>query len=97
MNFIVDQDIKPEKMEGLQKIITLLGTFKAKSIKTEYLLEERGSLENSQYDFSAIDIKSAITEFIKMTDYDNKEEILEEISLLYDKCKTEEINDEAGV
>ena len=88
INFIVDQDIND--LEKLSDFIATLDKYNPLTLKVEYSLESRVSLEDSQYDFTAVDVKNSINEFIKMTDYDDKEIILEEIYELYDKCKKEE-------
>jgi DNA repair exonuclease SbcCD nuclease subunit len=92
VSLIVDQDIKnPEKLDEF--IFSMNKTYGAIYIKPEYLLENRMTMQESNYEFTAVDIKSSIEEFVKMTDYDNKDDILEETYELYEKCN-KEINDE---
>ena len=91
VNFIVDQDIKhPEKFNEYLSVLDNLGAI---SIKTEYLLEDRISMDETEYDFDTVDIKSSINEFLKITDYNNKEELTAELYTLYDKCKKETHNE----
>ena len=85
INFIVDQEIK--NFDKLGNFIATLGALGAVSIKTEYLLENRVSVEDSEYEFNSVDIPASIEEFIKMTDYEDKDIILDEITSLYETCK----------
>jgi len=84
VSFIIDQDVDPEK---LQDFIPSLNAYNPLSLKIEHTLEDRVTLEASEFKFTAVDIPTSISEFIKMSDYTNKEEILEETNELYYKCK----------
>ena len=88
VNFIVDQEIK--SVEKLMSFKESLNTFGARSVKLDYELEDRVSLEDSTYNFTAVDIKNSIDEFVKMTDYKKKEMILEETYDLYELCNKEQ-------
>lgn len=87
ISLIIDQDVKD--LDKLNDFIKTLYTLNPLSLKTEYILENRVSIDDSNYEFTAVDIKSSIHEFVKMTDYDNKETILNDIDELYEKCKGE--------
>lgn len=85
VNFIVDQDIKD--VDKLNSFVDSFNKYGARSIKTEWILESRVSVEDSDYEFTAVDIKTSINEFLKMTDYEDKDLILEKMYELYDNCK----------
>jgi len=85
INFVVDQEVSD--LETLSEFVSKLNTFNPLSLKVEYILENRVVIEDSLYEFTAVDVKSSITEFIKMTDYDDKDAILDELYELYEKCK----------
>lgn len=87
VQFIVDQNVK--NIDSLNGFTDSLEKYNALSLKIEYLLEDRVVLEDSQYEFTAVDIKSSINEFVKMSDYEDKDTILEETCELYEKCNKE--------
>jgi len=86
VNFIVDHSIKDKYMEKLSGFISSLDKLGAASLKVDYLLEDRVSVEDSNYEYNAVDIKASINEFVKNTDYEEKEAILEKTYELYEKC-----------
>ncbi len=85
VNFIVDQQI--DDLDKLNGFVDSFKQYNPRSIKTEYLLENRVSLEESEYDFTAVDIKTSMEEFVKITDCEDKELILEKLYELYENCK----------
>tara|TARA_R110000822_G_scaffold145230_2_gene284067 strand:- start:781 stop:1833 length:1053 start_codon:yes stop_codon:yes gene_type:complete len=87
VSFIVDHEIKD--MHKFNEFLDSLVQYGARSIKPYFELESRVSLGESEYNFTAVNVKSSIDEFIKMSDFDDKESILEEMYGLYDKCTKE--------
>lgn len=92
VNFIVDQDIEDTiQISKISDFITTLSNkFKPISIKTEYTLENRISVEDTGYEFTAVDIPTSIQEFVKMTDIENQDEVLNETLSLYQSCNKED-------
>jgi len=88
VNFIVDHEVK--NIDKLQSFVLSLDTYGAKSVNIDYTLEERVSVGDSKYEFTAIDIPASIEEFIRMTDFEDKDIIIEETENLYRKCKKED-------
>ena len=87
VQLIIDQDITSEKVD---KLVTLLSVFGAVNIKTEYILEDRFSVEESTYNFDAVDIPASITEFVNiMEGLTYKEDVLKYILELYKECTNE--------
>lgn len=88
VQFIVDHEIKDIKK--FDSFLSDLGTLGALSIKTEYMLEDRVSVEETEYEFTAVNIPASIEEFIKITDYVDRDAILEETKLLYEQCRQQD-------
>ena len=87
VQLLVDQDIPQEKVDKLVVLLSSLGTI---NIKTEYVLEERFSVEESTYNFDAVDIPASITEFVNIMDgLKYKEDVLKYVIELYKECSNE--------
>jgi DNA repair exonuclease SbcCD nuclease subunit len=84
VNLIIDQDTLTE--EQIQSIISGLQKLTQYTIRPDHIFESRASVEETEFDFTSVNIRSSINEFIKQTDYDNKDEILDKIYELYDVC-----------
>jgi len=79
INFIVDEEINPDKLD---KLVTKLGTLNAISIKTEFNLEDKYNIDEN-YEFTGIDISDAISEFVNILEIQNKKEVLSYMLDLY--------------
>lgn len=82
INFIVDKEIDTNKLDEL---INKLHLLKPINIKTDFELEDKLLIEDTNVQFTGIDIPSAIEEFINMLNVENKNEVLNFTLDLYRK------------
>lgn len=79
VNFLIDRDIQQEKLDEL---VTRLSTLNPLILKTEYKMDSKeGDVIN--YDFTGVDIPTAISEFINILEIQNKEEVLKATLEIY--------------
>ena len=88
-NFVrlkVDRNISQDDLTVLYSVLNKL---QPHSITYDYDMNHNKLLtDNSTYDFSGIDIRSAIEEFVNLLDIENKDSIIQYTLNLYNKCKT---------
>ena len=86
VKFIIDKNISPDDVDTVLKKFTTLNSI---SINVDYAanFDKYKMDEGATYDFSGIDVVTAIDEFINLMDIDNKKEVIEYTIDLYRKCK----------
>ena len=85
VRFIIDKNISPDEVDI---VLTKLLSLNPKSINVDYSVNfNKYTLdEDSRADFSGIDVKTAIEEFVNLLEIDNKKDITEYTLDLYRKC-----------
>lgn len=73
INFIVDQNVNSDKIDAL---INKLSSLKPLSIRTDFNLGDKYNIDETNYEFTGVDIPAAIEEFVNLLDVDNKKDIL---------------------
>lgn len=86
IKFIIDKNICPDDVDVVLKKFATLNSI---SINVDYAANfDKYKLdESATYDFSGIDVTTAINEFINLMDIDNKKEITDYTISLYRKCR----------
>jgi DNA repair exonuclease SbcCD nuclease subunit len=86
VKFIIDKNITSDEIDFLQK---KLATLKPVSINVDYAANfNKFNIQNeANVDLSGVDIPKAIEEFVNMLDINNKKEIIEYTTNLYNKTK----------
>ena len=85
IKFIIDKNISPDEVDIVLKRFTALHPI---SINVDYAVNfDKYKLDESNiYDFSGIDVITAIDEFINLIDIDNKKEVSDYTTNLYRRC-----------
>lgn len=85
IKFIIDKNISPDEVDIVLKKFAALNPI---SINVDYAVNfDKYKLDESNiYDFSGIDVVSAIEEFINLIDIDNKKEVVSYTTSLYKRC-----------
>tara|TARA_Y100000310_G_C20702883_1_gene831615 strand:+ start:5494 stop:6546 length:1053 start_codon:yes stop_codon:yes gene_type:complete len=85
IKFIIDMNISPDDVDALLRKLTPLNPL---NINVDYAINFNKYQidEDVRTDFTGIDIKTAISEFISMLDIQNKEEVERYTVDLYKKC-----------
>lgn len=85
VRFVVDRNIAPDEIEQL---LRLLSSYKPITLTTDYNINfDRFGLDESDADLSGISIANAIEEFVNLLDVDNKKNVIQYTTELYNKCK----------
>lgn len=85
VKFIVDMNISPTDIDALMSKLSLLNPI---NINVDYAINFNKYQidEDSRTDFTGIDIKSAISEFVNLLDIENKSEVEARTIELFKKC-----------
>ena len=85
VKLIVDKNVAPDDMDT---ILRKLSSLNAKSINVDYSLNfNKYQLdEDSRHDFTGIEVKTAIEEFISLLEIDNKKEVTDYTLEVFDRC-----------
>ncbi len=73
INFVIDKEVSSDKIEGL---IHKLSSLQPLNVRTEFFDETKYSIEDVNYEFTGVDIPSAINEFINLLDIKDKQAVL---------------------
>jgi len=80
VSFIIDKEIQQDKCEELT---AKLYTLKPLSLHVEHELNEKATIEEINYEFTGVDIATAISEFVGVLDIKDKENVLKHTLELY--------------
>ena len=85
VKFIIDKNISPDEVDIVLK---RFGALNPVSINVDYAVNfDKYKLDESNiYDFSGIDVVTAIEEFINLIEIDNKKEVIKYTTSLYRRC-----------
>ena len=85
IKFIIDKNISPDEVDIVLKRFAALNPV---AVNVDYAVNfDKYKLDESNiYDFSGIDVVTAIEEFINLIDIDNKKEVIKYTTSLYRRC-----------
>lgn len=81
VNFVVDENMEQQKIDTL---ISKLNSLNPLSVNTEF--GQTSKAEEVNYEYTGVDIPSAINEFVNMLEIDNKAEVLKYTLDLFNKA-----------
>lgn len=84
IKFFIDQKVTSDDIDELLKTLTSL---KPLSLNVDYTTNLSYTIDDSEYDFSSVDVSTAIEEFISMMELDNSSEVIKYTLDLYERCK----------
>ena len=86
IKLIIDKNISSDHLDAL---VTKLTTFKPVELRIDYDVNyNKLKIENDEdYDLSGVDIKHAISEFVNMLDIENKTDVVNYTTSLYERVK----------
>lgn len=85
IKFYVDQEVTSDDVDALLKALFKL---KPLSLNVDYTITMKYGLDDeAEYDFSGVDVTTAIQEFINLMELDNKNEVIDYTLELYRSCK----------
>ena len=85
VKFIIDKNISPDEVDIILRKFAALNPI---SVTVDYAVNfDKYKLDESNiYDFSGIDVVTAIEEFINLIDIENKKEVIDYTTSLYKSC-----------
>jgi len=83
INFVIDKEVSSDKIDVLIHKLTALQPL---YVRTEFFDETKYNIDDLNYEFTGVDIPSAISEFINMIDIKDKQEVLNLTLELYKKA-----------
>ena len=85
IKFIIDKNISPDEVDIILRKFAALNPI---SVTVDYAVNfDKYKLDESNiYDFSGIDVVTAIEEFINLIDIENKKEVIDYTTSLYKRC-----------
>jgi len=73
ISFIIDTEVNTDKIDNL---VTKLSALKPLSIKSDFEIENKYSVDDANYEFTGVDIPQAIEEFVNLLDIEKKKDVL---------------------
>lgn len=73
INFLIDKEIGSDKVDAL---INKLSSLQPLQIRPEFYVDNQFNLDDLNYEFTGVDIPSAIEEFVNLLDCNNKQQVL---------------------